>query len=112
MVMRLAYGGSAVFTEGDADQRIERAFSPSVKPVDILKVGHNGSATSTAPELLSSLKPNWAVISVGAHNSFGHPRREVLERLEENRVTVHRTDMEGAVTIYLNGISNRPVTLR
>jgi len=52
--------------------------------------------------------PRWAVISVGAHNTFGPPRRDVLRRLAEANVTRYRTDLSGAVTFYLDGRSVMP----
>jgi competence protein ComEC len=64
---------------------------------------HYGSATSTVPELLAAVHPRFAVISVGVRNVYGHPRREVLEWLEEAHVITYRTDMDGAVTFYLDG---------
>ena len=72
-------------------------------PVDILKVAHHGSATSTTPELLSATHPKFAVISVGAHNNYGHPRREVLERLNAAHAQTFRTDEDGATTFVMNG---------
>jgi competence protein ComEC len=103
LVLRFGYREAALYMEGDADKRIEGIIAPQVSSADLLKIGHNGSLTSTSPALLDSLTPRWAVISVGARNSFGHPRREILERLESRGVEVHRTDMEGAVSFYLDG---------
>ncbi|HMC31119.1 MAG TPA: hypothetical protein VKL99_09810, partial [Candidatus Angelobacter sp.] len=70
---------------------------------DLLKVAHHGSASSTTPELLAAVHPKVAVISAGYHNSFGHPRQIVLQRLQENRVETYRTDMLGVVTFLLDG---------
>ena len=66
-------------------------------------MAHHGSATSTIPELLAAVHPRFAVISVGVRNVYGHPRREVLERLAEAHVVTYRTDLDGAVTFYLDG---------
>jgi competence protein ComEC len=70
---------------------------------DLLKVAHHGSATSTTPELLSVVQPRFAVISVGARNSFGHPRIVVLKRLQDAHVLTYRTDLMGLVTFLLEG---------
>jgi len=70
---------------------------------DLLKVAHHGSATSTTPEILAATQPHFAVISAGAHNSFGHPRREVLERLQERHIRTYRTDLMGVTTFLLDG---------
>ena len=74
---------------------------------DLLKVGHHGSATSSTPEFLSAVQPRYA-ISVGAHNPFDYPRREVLARLEGSKVATFRTDEHGAVTFYLDGRGVEP----
>jgi competence protein ComEC len=70
---------------------------------DLLKIAHHGSATSTTSEFLTAVHPQFAVISAGFQNSFGHPRPEVLTRLEQSHVATYRTDTIGAVTFYLDG---------
>ncbi|MGB9234805.1 MAG: hypothetical protein WCC04_10355 [Terriglobales bacterium] len=74
----------------------------------LLKVAHHGSASSTSADLLSTVHPRYAVISVGAKNVYGHPRREVLERLQRTGAVTFRTDEEGAVSFYLDGKSVTP----
>ena len=103
LVLRFAYGESALFMEGDADKKIEHVVARQAARSNLLKVGHNGSMTSTSQELVDTVRPRWALISVGLHNSFGHPRREILQRLGEAGVAVYRTDLDGAVTVYLDG---------
>jgi competence protein ComEC len=68
--------------------------------VDVLKVTHHGSRDGTTEELLDVLKPKMAVISVGAKNRFGHPTKEVLDRLKEKNIEIRRTDKEGNVIIF------------
>ena len=72
---------------------------------DVLKIAHNGSTTSSTPELLEAVQPRLAVISVGVHNPFKHPRPEVLARLQALHIRSYRTDLDGAVTFYLDGKS-------
>ena len=103
LVMRIAYRGSAILIEGDAEKNVERQVATESPQADLLKIAHNGSTTSTTPELLAAVHPKLAVISVGARNTFGHPRREVLQRLSDSGVAVYRTDMNGAVTLLLDG---------
>ena len=67
--------------------------------VEVLVAGHHGSATSTCDLLLREIRPDVAVISVGANNGYGHPSRQVLERLESYGISVHRTDLEGTITV-------------
>jgi competence protein ComEC len=66
-------------------------------------VGHHGSRTATADAWLDELRPELAVISVGAHNTYGHPTPEVLARLRAHGVRVLRTDRDGTITFDTDG---------
>jgi competence protein ComEC len=112
LVMKLAYGKTSALLEGDAENRSERVIADQHPEADLLKVAHHGSATSTIPPLLERVHPRFAVISVGARNTYGHPREEVLARLGEAHVLTYRTDLEGAVTFYLDGVTVTPGLLR
>lgn len=68
--------------------------------VDVLKVGHHGSRTSSSSVFLDRITPDVAIISVGRNNRFGHPHEEVLERLEERNIAIFRTDIHGAITFF------------
>ncbi len=105
LVMQLNWQRASVLLEGDAEAPSEAAMVARgrLRPVTLLKVGHHGSRTSTNPEFLAAVAPKDAVISVGQHNTFGHPRPEVLERLEARHVKTFRTDREGARTFLLSG---------
>jgi competence protein ComEC len=109
MVLRVSFGDSSVLLEGDAEKQVERRVAALHHPsANLIKVGHHGSANATTPELVASAKPQFAMISVGSGNSFGLPRIEVLGRLENAGARVFRTDVEGAVTFYLDGHSVTP----
>lgn len=109
MVMRVSYGETSVLLEGDAEKAVERRIASLEHPkADLLKVGHHGSATSTTSEILESVRPKFAVISVGYRTSFGLPKLEVLQRLQDFGVRTYRTDVNGAVTFYLDGKSVTP----
>jgi competence protein ComEC len=108
MVMKISFGGTSALLEGDAERATERRIAGEQPQADLLQVAHHGSATSTMPELLAKVRPRFAVISVGARNVYGHPRQEVLKRLGESKVTTYRTDLDGAVTFYLDGKSVSP----
>jgi competence protein ComEC len=112
LVMSVTYGRTSVLLEGDAEKDSERRIAEQQPEADLLKVGHHGSATSTIPELLAAVHPRFAVISVGARNVYGHPRLAVLERLAEAHVRTYRTDLDGAVTIYLDGKTVTPAADR
>jgi len=109
MVLHVSYGETSVLLEGDAEKAVEKRIATLHHPkADLLKVGHHGSATSTTPEILESVKPSFAVISVGFRTSFGLPKADVLQRLQNSGVHVYRTDLNGAVTFYLDGHSVTP----
>jgi competence protein ComEC len=112
LVMTVSYGATSALLEGDAEKEAERHIATEQPRADLLKVAHHGSATSTIPELLAAVRPRFAVISVGARNVYGHPRREVLNRLEESGIPTYRTDLDGATTFYLDGQSVTPVDHR
>jgi len=103
LVMRLDFGKSSALLEGDAERHSEDTMLANnrIAPVTLLKVGHHGSKTSTNPEFLSAVTPKEAVISSGRRNTFGHPRPEILQRLEEAHVKTFRTDRQGATTFLL-----------
>jgi competence protein ComEC len=109
MVLHVSYGETSVLLEGDAEKAVERRIaSLHHSHADLLKVGHHGSATSTTAELLQSVTPSFAVISLGYRSSFGFPKPDVLQRLQNSGTHVYRTDVNGAVTFYLDGHSVTP----
>jgi len=109
MVLHISYGATSVLLEGDAEKAVERRIAALYHPhADLLKVGHHGSATSTTPEILQAVHPTFAVISVGYRNTFGLPKPAVLDRLQAAGVHIYRTDLDGAVTFYLDGHSVTP----
>ncbi|MFL6302512.1 MAG: ComEC/Rec2 family competence protein [Candidatus Sulfotelmatobacter sp.] len=106
MVLRASYGDTSLLLEGDAEKTVERYVTSRHPPTaTLLKVGHHGSTNATTAELVSSVRPAFAVISVGAGNSFGLPRTETLSRLSAAGARVYRTDLDGATTFYLDGQS-------
>ena len=92
----------ALFT-GDAGSPAESEIRGRLGPVELLKVGHHGSAGSTSSLFLDAITPMAAVISVGRNNRFGHPTPVVMRRLAARGVAVYRTDEGGAVTIRTDG---------
>lgn len=87
---------------GDASIKIEREIlnSYDLGEVDILKVGHHGSKTSSSETFIDEIKPKYSIISVGENNSYGHPHAEVLEVLSSSYVL--RTDTSGTITFKFN----------
>jgi competence protein ComEC len=97
-VLLLEYGGCRIILSGDAGLVAEGSMRGHVGPVDLLKVGHHGSRTATGEAWLEELAPEAAVISVGAHNRYGHPAPETAARLAAHAIGTWRTDREGSVT--------------
>ncbi len=91
--------GKRVIVAGDATVDIEAKILKDIPDIDcdILKVGHHGSDTSTSEAWLDALTPEIAAISCGRRNSYGHPTKKVLERLEARSITIRRTDLEGSI---------------
>lgn len=110
LVLRASYGASSVLLEGDAEAPIEDAMlaEPALGST-VLKVGHHGSNTSTQQQFLTRVAPRFAVISCGLHNRYGHPRGEVLERLQAAGVRTFRTDIGGAQCFLLDGQNAVPL---
>jgi competence protein ComEC len=104
LVVRLAYRNTSALLEGDAEAPSEREMArlPAIHS-DVLKVGHHGSKTSTTAIFLTAVSPRYAVVSVGLHNLYHHPRFETLEHLQAAGVVTYRTDLDGMSTFYLDG---------
>jgi competence protein ComEC len=101
LVLELRYGDFGALLTGDAPSESEARFLSRVLSdrIQVLKVGHHGSATSTGLALLERLHPQTALISVGRRNRFGHPAQPVLTRLHQVGSEVFRTDRSGSVEI-------------
>ena len=111
LVMKITYKSTSALLEGDAEPLVERRIAAEEPQADLLRVAHHGSAHSTIPVLLAAVHAHFAVISVGARNVYGHPRMEILTRLAQSGVRTYRTDLDGAVTFYLDGASVTPAAL-
>lgn len=100
LVLLVRFGAFEALLTGDASTEIEKALLDRLPTeLEVLKVGHHGSRTSTAEELLSATRPEVAVISSGARNRYGHPAPEVVARLERHGARILRTDRHGTVRI-------------
>lgn len=67
----------------------------NISDIDVLKVGHHGSKTSSSKEFINEINPKYGVISVGKNNRYGHPNKEVLNNLENSKI--YRTDQDGSI---------------
>lgn len=108
IVAKLVYGDTSFLLTGDSPQKIENYLVSVDKEnldVDVLKAGHHGSKTSSSESFVGYSSPEYAIISVGKENKYGHPNKGVLEILEKFGVRILRTDEMGSVTIGSDGHS-------
>ena len=107
LVIKAEHGDTSVMLTGDAEFESEAAilkhWSDESLQVDILKVGHHGSRTSTTDEFLAAMNPSVAVISCGEGNSYGHPHEEIVDKLTEKGIKIYRTDKDGTIVIISDG---------
>lgn len=105
IVLIVSFGATSFLFTGDAERAEEQDLLNAGVNLQstVLKVGHHGSDTSTSYPFLRAVAPQYAVISVGAGNSYGHPTEAVLSRLRDAGVTTFRTDMQGEITAVSDG---------
>ncbi len=103
LVLRVRFGRRTFLFAGDAEAHAEAGMRGRIGRVDVLKVGHHGSRTSSSEVILDELRPAFAVISSGLGNRFGHPHPEVVSRLGVFSRSVLRTDEEGGITVVTDG---------
>lgn len=105
IVLRIEYGSTSFLLTGDAETQSEHDILDAGCQVasTVLKVGHHGSSSSTSYRWLDAVMPEYAVISVGADNTYGHPHDEVMSRLSDAGVPVYRTDEMGTVICFSDG---------
>ena len=105
IVFKLSYGATSVLFTGDLEYEGDQFLLPyeNMLNVNVLKVAHHGSITSTTTSLLDFIQPDIAVVSVGRKNKFKHPSSIVMERLEERNIDIHRTDTDGALWLRSDG---------
>lgn len=110
--IKLVFGQNSFVFTGDAGEEAEQEMCESGLDLraDVLKSGHHGSAYSTTEEMLEAVRPEYAVISVGADNDYGHPADEVLERLNRFGVEIYRTDLKGTIIFLSDGKNIRVIT--
>lgn len=100
LVLHVSHPDATVLLPGDLEARGERTLVAREGPglaADLLVVGHHGSKSGTLDEWLDAVHPRRALVSAGYRNRFGHPHREVVERLERRGVAVFRTDLHGRI---------------
>lgn len=101
MIQKLDYKNTKYLFMGDATTTIEDKVEWD--EVDVLKVAHHGSNTSTSQEFLDKINPKYAIISVGSNKKYGFPKEEIINRLMKNNITIYRIDENGTIWITSDG---------
>ena len=101
IVLELTYGNKKYLFMGDAETKNEE--ERTWNDVDVLKVGHHGSNTSSSINFLNQVSPEIAIISVGAENSYGLPKEKIIDRLKKIGTEIYRTDLDGTIQIISDG---------
>ncbi len=105
--IRLSYGDRSFILCGDAEKEAEADICANGLTIsgDVLKVSHHGSSTSSSEQFMDQVNPQYAVISCGRNNDYGHPHKEVMELLNARGVKVYRTDQLGTIVAVTDGTS-------
>ena len=103
LVVLLTHGKDKMLFTGDAEEEVEYEILNKMPDVDLLKVGHHGSHSSTTDAFLDKTKPEYAVILCGRNNKYGHPHRETMRKLKDRGIDVYRTDESGDLLFTSSG---------
>ena len=106
VVSKVTFGNTSIMLTGDTETPAETDMLKKKSidySADILKVGHHGSKTSTSEKWLEAVDPQFAVISCGLDNDYGHPHKNLVNRLEKFDIEYYRTDLEGNVLFKSDG---------
>ncbi|PYQ60029.1 MAG: DNA internalization-related competence protein ComEC/Rec2 [Acidobacteria bacterium] len=103
VVLRVRIGERTIVLTGDIEHETESDLADRIGPADVLKVAHHGSRSSSTAVFLNAVSPRVALISCGRRNLFGHPHREVLNALQQRRIQIFRTDVNGSVELEFHG---------
>ena len=109
LVTKIVYGGTSFLLTGDIEAKAEeqllndKLVTAYGSRFTVFQVPHHGSSTSTTPEFLEAVRPEYAVIQCGEKNRYGFPNAGVLERLTKVGAKIYRTDVSGAVTFKTDG---------
>ncbi|PAQ16525.1 DNA internalization-related competence protein ComEC/Rec2 [Bacillaceae bacterium SAOS 7] len=104
LVLYAQIGGKKWLFTGDAEENAEKKLVDRFDiDVDFVKIGHHGSKSSTSEPFLAEATPEYGIISAGRKNRYGHPHREVVQRLHKYQVKIWRTDLHGEITYTFHG---------
>ena len=107
IVTKVVYGQVGIICMGDAEKISEEEILENGLNVQaqIIKIGHHGSNTSNSEKFISTINPQFALISAKRGNTYGHPNKPIMELLEEKKIEVYRTDETGTIVMKTDGIN-------
>ncbi|KKR21272.1 MAG: hypothetical protein UT48_C0010G0020 [Parcubacteria group bacterium GW2011_GWE2_39_37] len=105
LIAKVEYKKVSALLVGDAEAEIEEGMMARGQDLSagLIKIGHHGSDTASSEEFIRAVKPSFGVIQVGKDNSFGHPSKRTLKKLERNNVSVFRNDLQGTIRMSSKG---------
>lgn len=103
IVLKLSYGNNSFLLTGDATANVEKKLLNSDIKADVLKIGHHGSQYSSSIDFLEKVNPKYAIIQVGEGNVYDHPKIETLNKLNNLKIRVYRTDLNGTIIAKSDG---------
>ena len=101
IVLRIVYGEKSFLFMGDLEESMEKKYT--WEKTDVLKAGHHGSNTSSCKEFLNQVLPEFTIVSVGEGNSYNHPGEYTMQRLNDIKTKIYRTDEMGTIKLISNG---------
>ena len=107
VVLKVSYGNTVFLFMGDAEEKSEKDIIKSGVDLkaDFIKLGHHGSNTSSSAAFLRAVSPKFAAISCGKNNTYGHPAKKILDKLDEQSIPYRRTDVDGTLKYVSDGVT-------
>lgn len=106
LVMKIHYGNTSAILTGDASRfneyKLSKFYNKNLS-ANLLKLGHHGSKTSSSSTFLDMVNPNYAIVSAGCDNTFGHPHQSVVERVQQRNISLYETCKEGTLSFESDG---------
>lgn len=103
IILKMIFGNYSYLFTGDAEKEVEDSILRKNINVDVLKVGHHGSSTSSSESFLNKVTPSYAIISVAKENSYNHPSKETIDRLKKYTSNIYMTSELGTILLTSNG---------
>ena len=105
IVVKLTYGNNRFLFMGDAEADSEKEMLEKFDvKADVIKCGHHGSSSSSSAAFIAAVKPQYAILSCGLNNAYGHPHQKTLDTLKKYGSEIYRTDEQQTITARSNGI--------